>query len=344
MVSQHFFKGTPANFAFGYFQNFQDYKYPPGGTGRLPEALAGNIAARGGLIKNDCEVVGINPDQKILTDQNGSVYPYDALLWAADLKTLYRCFDYEKSPPKLRKVIEKQKNKYLPVKAGESVFTVFLAVDRPAEKFKEKSKGHFIYTPSREGLGELHRTQLKRIKANFKGVTKDELFRWLKEFCLYNSYEISIPALKNASLAPPGKTGLIISLLFDGELWKLAARAGWYDEFRTQTVEYILEALENSIYPGLKDIILFQKSATPLTLMELFGSDNGAITGWSLEEKPPVPRSLTGIMGSAKTTIPYVFRCGQWSYSPSGVPIAILTGRIAAREVLKKSARYKDRL
>jgi hypothetical protein len=26
---------------------------------------------------------------------------------------------------------------------------------------------------------------------------------------------------------------------------------------------------------------------------------------------------------------------GQWSYSPSGVPIALLTGRIAARAVLR---------
>jgi hypothetical protein len=36
-----------------------------------------------------------------------------------------------------------------------------------------------------------------------------------------------------------------------------------------------------------------------------------------------------------KTTIPNVFKSGQWSYSPSGVPIAILTGRIAAAAMEK---------
>jgi hypothetical protein len=36
IISQHFLKGTPASFAFGYFENFQDYKYPLGDTGRRP--------------------------------------------------------------------------------------------------------------------------------------------------------------------------------------------------------------------------------------------------------------------------------------------------------------------
>jgi hypothetical protein len=44
-------------------------------------------------------------------------------------------------------------------------------------------------------------------------------------------------------------------------------------------------------------------------------------------------------MGTAKTAIPDVFKAGQWSYSPSGVPIAILTGRIAAHVIQRKARR-----
>jgi len=114
-------------------------------------------------------------------------------------------------------------------------------------------------------------------------------------------------------------------------------QAGWYDEFRKKTMEYMLDTLEKSIYPGLNDKILFRKSATPITLMNMFNTANGAITGWSPEEKSPVPNSLAGITATAKTAIPNIYKSGQWSYSPSGVPNAILTGRIAAGAIQKKA-------
>jgi phytoene dehydrogenase-like protein len=338
MVSQHFFKGTPANFAFGYFENYQDYKYPLGGTGELPKSLVAKIISDGGIIQNDTEVTGIYPAKKMLTDQTGEEYAYDMLLWAADLKSLYRSIDCGQCPSKLQHSILKEKEKYLSVNTGESVFTVFLALDEAPEVFKNISKGHFIYTPKLKGLGDIHRKQLERIKAEFAETTKKELFKWLKDFCLYNSYEISIPVLKDVSLAPENKTGLVISLLIDGELFEMVEKAGWYDEFREKTVEYMLDTLQQSIYPGLKDKILFMKSSTPVTLRKMFNTANGAITGWSLEEESPVPGSLAGVMGTAKTAIPNVFKAGQWSYSPSGVPIAILTGRIAA-DVIQRKAR-----
>jgi phytoene dehydrogenase-like protein len=102
------------------------------------------------------------------------------------------------------------------------------------------------------------------------------------------------------------------------------------EEFRERTKEHILDALEGSLYPGLRERILFALSATPLTLNRMFRTSNGAITGWSLESPAPVPDSLAGIMSAVRTSIPHVHKCGQWSYSPSGVPVAILTGRIAA--------------
>ena len=335
MISQYFFKGTPANFAFGYFANYQDYKYPLGGTAQLPKSLVQKISAGGGVIRNETEVVEIDSVKKRLTDQNGEEYSYDVLLWAADLKSLFRLHDRRESPSKISNTIAREEQKYLSVNAGESVFTIFLAVDLPPEVFSKISRGHFIYTPKQRGLGEIHRKRLDRLKNNFSIITKQELFMWLKDFCAYNSYEISIPVLKDESLAPPNKTGLIISLLIDGALFRLVAKAGWYDEFREKTVAYMLDTLDATVYPGLKEKILFRKTATPITLMNMFRTSEGAITGWSLEEKPPVPNSLVGITGTAKTAIPYVYKAGQWSYSPSGVPIAVLTGRIAAGKIIK---------
>jgi phytoene dehydrogenase-like protein len=122
----------------------------------------------------------------------------------------------------------------------------------------------------------------------------------------------------------------VISVLCDGELFSLAEQAGWLNEFRKKTLDNMVDALEKSIYPGLGKKIIFMESATPVTLRKMFNTAGGAITGWSLEGRSPVPDSLPGVTAAVKTAVPGVFTSGQWSYSPAGVPIAILTGRIAA--------------
>ncbi len=330
MISQHFFKGTPAGFALGYFENYLDYKYPLGGTGQLPAALESRIRSQGGSIRMEQEVVRIHPVEKKVLDQHGEEYFYDRLLWAADLRSLYRRLEGVTFGSTISRLIEREGEKYSSARTGESVFSLFIGVDETPDYFKGISRGHFIYTPRSRGLGELHRTVLEELKADFQRISRQELFRWLKEFCERNSYEISIPVLKDDSLAPRGKTGLVISVLVDGPLFLLVEKAGWIGEFREKFQEYMLDTLESSVYPGLRKKILFVESATPLTLMKRFATSGGAITGWSLEQEAPVPDNLTGIMTAVKTAIPHVYRAGQWSYSPAGVPIAILTGRIAA--------------
>jgi phytoene dehydrogenase-like protein len=330
MISQHFFKGTPASFALGYFENYLDYEYPIGGTGQLPRALEEKILSGGGLIRKEREIVKILPARRMLLDQHGGEYSYDRLLWAADLRSLYLRLDGLSLAPGELHSIEEESWKYLSARPGESAFTIFLGVDESPEYFGRISRGHFIYTPKSEGLGELHTSRLEELKRAFPRISKQELFNWLRDFCERNSYEISIPALKDRSLAPPGRTGLVISALFDGPLFIMAEQAGWLDELREKARDFMLAALETSIYPGLREKILFTESATPMTLMRMFNTADGAITGWSLEAKAPVPDNLTGVMAAVKTAIPHVFKSGQWSYSPAGVPIAILTGRIAA--------------
>ncbi|MFP4364869.1 MAG: phytoene desaturase family protein, partial [Spirochaetia bacterium] len=330
MVSQHFFKGTPAPFAFGYFESFQDYLYPTGGTGSLPKALEQKILALGGEVEYNSEAAKVFPESRRLAAKDGSEYAYDQLLWSADLKSLYQRIDDTGLPQRRRKAVEREKQQILSVKPGESVFTLFLGVDKPPEYFQNISQGHFIYTPDTRGLGSLHRERLKEIKSNFSSVTTEELFSWAQEFCARNAFEIGVPALRDASLAPANQTGLVVSLLCDGEVFQLVKNAGWLAEFREHMECCMVNVLDRSVYPGLKESLLFSKSATPITLMKRFDLTAGAITGWSLEEKAPVPNSLAGIFGAPKTVIPNVYKAGQWSYSPSGVPIAVLTGRAAA--------------
>ena len=90
IVIQHFFRNTPTYFALGYFYVYLDYSYPKGGTSTLVDLLKEKVLDWGGEIKLNKHIVAVNPSESTVTDSEGSSYAYDHLIWAADLKTLYR--------------------------------------------------------------------------------------------------------------------------------------------------------------------------------------------------------------------------------------------------------------
>ena len=227
VIGQHFFKKTPSFFALGYFYVYLDYLYPAHGTGELAKAMQQKIIEWGGTIRTETAIAEVIPSEKIVKDTHGKAYGYDRLIWCADLKTLYRCVRTDRLEPKVRAKIGRRKDLLLSKRGGESVFTLFVGVDEDPETFGSICSEHFFYTPSRKGLGEIHRSGLQKIIEDFHRVTKDEILRWLDAFCELNTYEISIPALRQKSLAPEGKTGLIISFLFEYDLIKKIHDAGW---------------------------------------------------------------------------------------------------------------------
>ena len=90
IVCQHFFRGTPAFFALSYFYLYTDYFYPVGGVGQLAQKVLDKLREFGGEIRLETLVVGVDAARRVLTDEHGHAYAYDDLIWAADLKTLYR--------------------------------------------------------------------------------------------------------------------------------------------------------------------------------------------------------------------------------------------------------------
>ena len=161
--------------------------------------------------------------------------------------------------------------------------------------------------------------------------------RWLGEYFKFNTFEISCPVLRDSKLAPAGKTGLIISTLFDYTVTKRIFDDGWYDEFKLLCENLIIDILDSTIYPGIRSKVLFQFSSTPLTFLERLGNSEGAITGWAFTNREiPAETRLLRIANATKTPIPHVLQAGQWSFSPSGLPVSILTGKLAADQALKK--------
>lgn len=330
IISQHFFRSTPTFFAMSYFYLYTDYFYPQGGVGRLAEAVQAKVLESGGQIRTDTEITEVNVSERRLVDRNGNRYEYEQLVWAADLKTLYAVATTEGLPSAVVERIQVEKQNLLAGHGADSVFTVYAAVDEPPETFRAIANGHFFYTPSRQGLGEIHRSELRQLLQNWSTASREEVLAWLDRFCALNTYEISIPALKEPAAAPEGKTGLIISTLFEYELVKRVKESGWYEKFKSEVERRMIDVLSDSIYPMLKDHLIFKFSATPLTIEERVGSSEGAIVGWSFEAPIPVTSRMLQINSAVKTAIPRVLQAGQWTYSPTGVPTAVMTGKIAA--------------
>lgn len=172
IISQHFFKNTPTFFAMSYFSLYLDYFYPRGGVGKISEAVEKKILEWNGEIKKETRIVEIDADKHVLKDQANSEYEYNNLIWAADLKTLYRIVKINNLPPKNKKAFENTKKQMLESRGGDSVFTLFLEVDEPIESFKKITNGHLFYTPSRKGLGETHREELSNMLSKFEKLQK----------------------------------------------------------------------------------------------------------------------------------------------------------------------------
>ena len=337
MISQHFFRNTPTFFALSYFSLYLDYFYPKGGVGKLPEAIRNKISEWGGEIKTETKITEVLADKFLVKDHNNISYQYDNLIWAADLKTLYKITETEGLLPKIKTAFEKSKKMMFNNRGCDSVFSIFLGVDEPLESFRKIANGHFFYTPSKTGLGDTHRGELDYLLNNIELTEKEQILAWMDKFTRLNTYEISVPGLKDPELVPPGKTGIIISFLAEYELFNLIQKAGWYDEFITELENRVLSVISDSVYPMLKDKVITRFSFSPLSIENRVGSSEGAIVGWSFQKSMPVINKIQYSDRSVRTPVPSIYQAGQWAYSPAGVPMSILTGKLAADKVLKKS-------
>ncbi len=324
MIVQHFFKDTPTFFALSYFGLYLDYLYPKGGTGVLAWAVTDYIRSAGGEILTNTAVTGVDTFQKQLHTAGGDSYGYKKLVWAADQKSLYSAAGEMHTPQ-----VDKQRNLAENGQGGDSILSLFMGINLDRNYFEGRCGAHAFYTPSRIGLSSL-------TDWNKAIGTEERLYEWIGRYLERTTYEISCPALRDASLAPEGKTGVIVSTLMDYHLVKHFSEMGTYDKFKEYCTGKIIEVLDLSFFAGIKGKLEFALCSTPLTVERKTGNAHGAITGWSFtNEKLPAESRFKKITRSIKTPIEDVYQCGQWTFSPSGLPVSILTGKLAADAINK---------
>ena len=325
MIIQHFFKDTPTFFALSYFSLYLDYAYPIGGTGVLAEKMTEYILSSGGEILTEAGVSHVDAKEHQIQLESGELFGYGKLIWAANQKTLYNLTNSLSSSN-----FEKQQALAKQSIGGDSILTVFLGVNKSSIHFEDRCGAHMFYTSSTKGLSSMIGWE------DSANDSKGDLFRWTEDYLERTTYEISCPAIRDRTLAPEGKTGLIISTLLDYSLVKRISEAGDYERFKEFCTQKIINVLEHSLFHGIQELVLFSICATPLTIEKETFNSEGAITGWSFTNKiMPSENRFKKITNAVQTPIPDVYQCGQWTFSPSGLPVSIITGKLAADQVKK---------
>jgi hypothetical protein len=166
----------------GYFYVYLDYFYPKGGTGVLAALLKEKILALDAEIKLNKHIIAVNPAEANVTDSEGNHYPYDHLIWAADLKTLYRSLNPAGLAAAETENIEAETQRVLSAKGAESVYILFAGVDRSPAYFQANGGEHMFYTPFRQGLGETIGAARERIIEDFDKKSREEILEWLADF------------------------------------------------------------------------------------------------------------------------------------------------------------------
>ena len=103
-----------------YFSLYLDYFYPVGGVGKLADAVKNKVLEYGGEIKTEIRITELIVDKCLVKDQDNISYEYDNLVWAADLKTLYRIADTEGVSAEIKTGLEAVKKKVLGNRGGDS--------------------------------------------------------------------------------------------------------------------------------------------------------------------------------------------------------------------------------
>ena len=331
MIIQHFFEDTPTQFALSYFTLYTDYNYPKGGTKQVVAAMVDKFKENSGMILLESAVESIDIDNKVITYKGGEVH-YSYALWGGSGKYLHDLV--KTSKPKLQALNTKKKVELATKKGADSAMTVFMKVKDKGRKLAKKAGMHTFYTPIKEGLSKHPLSMIKEGLSFSKN--KQKVLDWVARFYELNTFEISVPVLRDETLAPKGESGLIVSTLMDYSLVKYIQEQGWYEDLKELTNRLFVDILDQYWLHGLKENLIDRFWATPLTMEKFASTYQGSLSGWSFRNSPlPSEFLFSRVNKTMLTGYPDLFQAGQWAFAPAGLPTAALTGKLAADKIIK---------
>ena len=142
---------------------------------------------------------------------------------------------------------------------------------------------------------------------------------------------------QDPTLAPVGKTSLVVMLPSNYGYWKrLAEEGGAYQEKKEQVARTVVELLEQR-FPGISQLVEMVDVATPLTYERYTGNWKGSFEGWLL-----TPRNSSTMMKRMRQTLPGLqnfYMCGQWVEPGGGLPTSVMSGRRLVQALCKEDGK-----
>ncbi len=145
------------------------------------------------------------------------------------------------------------------------------------------------------------------------------------------------PYHHDPSLAPPGKTSIVVMLPGDYSYWKeLAHDQKAYKAEKEKTAQTVIGLLEQR-FPGISGQVEMTDVATPLTFERYTGNWQGSFEGWML-----TPANASSVMRPLKQTLPGLqnfYMCGQWVEPGGGLPTGVMSGRRLVKALCKEDGK-----
>lgn len=291
-------------FTFAYLHN-KNAGYPIGGSLPMSLALAKRYTQLGGVIHYDSRVekILVEGDQAIgVRLADGSEHRAGRVISAADgYATIFKMLDGKYADEKTREPYQKWP-------AFPSLLFVGLGVNRSfADQPKTVSGMSFALRQPTE-IGDKVQARLP--------------------VHIFN---------QDPTLAPAGKTSLVVMLPSSYEYWKeLVQDRAAYDEKKDQVARTVVELLEQR-FPGISGQVEMVDVATPLTFEHYTGNWKGSFEGWLI-----TPQNAQTMLRPMSQTLPGLqnfYMCGQWVQPGGGLPSGVMTGRQLLTAICKEDGR-----
>jgi phytoene dehydrogenase-like protein len=288
-------------FTFAYLHN-RNAGYPLGGSMPMSLALESRFKELGGIINYKKRV------EKIITENNnaagiklddGTEIRASRVISAADgYSTIFKMLDGKYADEKTKEPYEKW-----PV--FPPLIYIGLGVNRVFNDLPLSVSGMTISLKNPVEIGDAVRERL--------GVH------------IYNH---------DPSMAPQGKTSIILILNTDYDYWKkLSQNRVDYDHKKEEIVKTVIEQLEQR-FPGISSQVEVTDIATPMTFERYTGNWKGSFEGWLITPEnsytmmKPMPARLPGLGN--------FYMCGQWVGPGGGLPTGVIHGRKLIKEICKE--------
>jgi len=281
--------------------------YPKGGMGRISETIAKSFQQAGGEIHLQIEGEKIflrNGKVEGVLTHDGRLFQSPLVISDINPNRLVKMLPLQFQEPLLKKMKH--------FEYSLSCFILYMATDLDLKKM---NLPYFTYLRFLSDLEE-----------------EDRILRGGK-IPNHPTLIVSIPTLLDSSLAPSGQH-LIKVLVYvpyhHREVWG----KGDPEKYRQMKEEFsgkILQQLETKLIPDLRNHLLYYEAATPLTLERYTENERGAMYGLA-----STPEQIGNLRPPQQTSIPGLFQVGHYTRPSHGIVGTSLSGRFAARAILKK--------